>query len=78
MKKILGIGELVWDVFPSGKQLGGAPVNFAYFAKELGAEAYPVAALGKDELGDEAMEVLEPSGLSLDYIQRCDLVVALP
>lgn len=73
MKKILGIGELVWDVFPTGRQLGGAPVNFAYFAKELGAEAYPVAALGKDELGDEAMEVLEPSGLSLDYIQRCDL-----
>lgn len=70
MKKILGIGELVWDVFPAGKQLGGAPVNFAYFAKELGAEAYPVAALGQDELGDEAMEVLAPSGLSLDYIQR--------
>lgn len=73
MKKILGIGELVWDVFPSGKQLGGAPVNFAYFAKELGAEAYPVAALGKDELGDEAVKVLLPSGLSLDYIQRNDL-----
>lgn len=73
MKKILGIGELVWDVFPSGKQLGGAPVNFAYFAKELGAEAYPVAALGCDELGDEAMEVVRPSGLKLDYIQRTSL-----
>lgn len=73
MKKILGIGELVWDVFPSGKQLGGAPVNFAYFAKELGAEAYPVAALGNDELGDEAMEVVRPSGLKLDFIQRNSL-----
>ncbi len=73
MKKILGIGELVWDVFPSGKQLGGAPVNFAYFAKELGAEAYPVAALGCDELGDEAMEVVRPSGLKLDFIQRNSL-----
>lgn len=73
MKKILGIGELVWDVFPSGKQLGGAPVNFAYFAKELGAEAYPVAALGSDELGDEAMEVVRPSGLKLDFIQRNSL-----
>ena len=70
MKKILGIGELVWDVFPAGKQLGGAPVNFAFFAKELGAEAYPVAALGTDELGDEAIQMLKPSGLSLDYIQR--------
>ena len=73
MKKILGIGELVWDVFPAGKQLGGAPVNFAYFAKELGAEAYPVAALGCDQLGDEAMEVVRPSGLKLDYIQRNSL-----
>ena len=73
MKKILGIGELVWDMFPSGKQLGGAPVNFAYFAKELGAEAYPVAALGSDELGDEAMEVVRPSGLKLDFIQRNSL-----
>ena len=73
MRKILGIGELVWDVFPAGKQLGGAPVNFAYFAKELGAEAYPVAALGCDELGDEAMEVVRPSGLKLDYIQRNSL-----
>ena len=73
MKKILGIGELVWDVFPAGKQLGGAPVNFAFFAKELGAEAYPVAALGTDELGDEAIQMLKPSGLSLDYIQRNSL-----
>ena len=70
MKKILGIGELVWDVFPEGKQLGGAPVNFAFFAKELGAEAYPVAALGTDGLGDEAIQMLKPSGLSLDFIQR--------
>lgn len=70
MKRILGIGEIVWDVFPAGKQLGGAPVNFAFFAKELGADAYPVAALGCDELGDEAMEVLKPSGLQLKYIQR--------
>ena len=73
MKKILGIGELVWDVFPEGKQLGGAPVNFAFFAKELGAEAYPVAALGTDELGDEAIQMLKPSGLSLDFIQRNSL-----
>ena len=73
MKKILGIGELVWDVFPEGKQLGGAPVNFAFFAKELSAEAYPVAALGTDGLGDEAIQMLKPSGLSLDFIQRNSL-----
>ena len=43
--KIIGIGEVVWDCFPEGKRLGGAPINFCFFAKELGAESYPVTAL---------------------------------
>ena len=49
--KIIGIGEVVWDCFPEGKRLGGAPINFCFFAKELGAESYPVTAIGEDELG---------------------------
>ena len=32
--KIIGIGEVVWDCFPEGKRLGGAPINFCFFAKE--------------------------------------------
>ena len=48
--KIIGIGEVVWDCFPEGKRLGGAPINFCFFAKELGAESYPVTAIGEDEL----------------------------
>ena len=70
MKKVIGIGETVWDVFPSGKRLGGAPVNFAFFAKEFGADVYPVSAIGIDELGDETLEALKGTGLNLDYIQR--------
>ena len=46
--KIIGIGEVVWDCFPEGKRLGGAPINFCFFAKELGAESYPVTAIGGD------------------------------
>lgn len=72
MKKVIGIGETVWDVFPSGKRLGGAPVNFAFFAKEFGADVYPVSAIGIDELGDETLEALKGTGLNLDYIQRND------
>lgn len=72
MKKVIGIGETVWDVFSSGKRLGGAPVNFAFFAKEFGAEAYPVSAVGNDPLGDETLEALKATGLNLDYIQRND------
>lgn len=72
MKKVIGIGETVWDVFPSGKRIGGAPVNFAFFAKEFGAEAYPVSAIGNDTLGDETLEALKCTGLNLEYIQRND------
>ena len=43
MNKVIAIGEIVWDCLPSGKQLGGAPLNFAFFAKELGADAYAVS-----------------------------------
>ncbi len=73
MKKVIGIGETVWDVFPSGKRLGGAPVNFAFFAKEFGADAYPVSAIGNDTLGDETMEALKATGLNPGYIQRNNL-----
>ena len=68
--KIIGIGEVVWDCFPEGKRLGGAPINFCFFAKELGAESYPVTAIGDDELGDETFAVLKETGLDLGYISR--------
>ena len=68
--KIIGIGEVVWDCFPEGKRLGGAPINFCFFAKELGAESYPVTAIGEDELGDETFTVLKATGLDLGYISR--------
>ncbi len=68
--KILGIGELVWDMLPAGKQLGGAPVNFAFWCNRLGAEGYPVTAIGKDSLGDEVVAWLENTGLDLRHIQR--------
>lgn len=41
MKKVIGIGETVWDVFPSGKRLGGAPVNFAFFCKGIWGRILP-------------------------------------
>jgi len=35
---VVGIGELLWDLFPEGKKVGGAPVNFVYHATASGAE----------------------------------------
>ena len=62
---IVGIGEILWDVFPSGKVLGGAPANFAYHASQFGFDGYAVSAIGKDALGDEIIENL--SGKKLKY-----------
>ena len=41
--KLVGIGEVLWDLLPGGRQLGGAPANFAYHASALGAEARVVS-----------------------------------
>ena len=58
-----GVGELLWDIFPEGKRLGGAPVNFSYHCHQLGATGYPVSAVGNDELGAEIRDVLVAKSL---------------
>lgn len=50
---IVGIGEALWDMLPAGKQIGGAPANFAYHVSQLGLKSCVVSAIGCDELGDE-------------------------
>ncbi len=65
---ILGIGEILWDLLPSGKQLGGAPGNFAYHAQALGAEALVVSRVGNDALGREILDRLRGLGLRTDGI----------
>ena len=59
MKKIVGIGEVLWDLLPQGKQPGGAPANFAYHVMQLGFDGYAVSAIGKDELGSEIADFLQ-------------------
>lgn len=65
---IAGFGEILWDLLPSGKQLGGAPANFAYHCSTLGAEAYPVSCTGNDEPGAEIRKLLLHNGISDDYL----------
>ena len=61
MKKytIVGIGELLFDVFPDRKALGGAPTNFAFHCQQLGHEAISVSAIGRDALGEEIKAELQ-------------------
>lgn len=65
---LVGIGELLWDIFPTGKELGGAPANFAYQASALGGEGLIVSGVGSDRLGDEMLERLEALSLSRHYV----------
>ena len=57
-KVIVGIREILWDMLPSGKALGGAPANFAYHATRLGEEGWAVSAIGPDALGREIMNIV--------------------
>ena len=64
MKKIIvGIGEILWDMLPSGKALGGAPANFAYHAGRLGEEGWAVSTVGDDALGREILDLVKSKGL---------------
>ena len=64
MKKVIvGIGEILWDMLPSGKALGGAPANFAYHAMRLGEEGWAVSAIGDDDLGREIMDIVDSKQL---------------
>src|SRR5437588_551253 len=66
----VGIGELLWDLLPTGKQLGGAPANFAYITSLLGDNGIPASRLGQDDLGNQALRRLAKLGLCTEFIQR--------
>jgi len=62
---IVGIGEMLWDIFPERKVPGGAPANFAYHASQFGFESYVVSAVGKDLLGEEILKIFAEKELRL-------------
>ena len=68
--RIIGLGELLWDVFPDGRQPGGAPANVAYQAQRLGCRGTLVTRVGQDADGDELLAFLKGKGLDLSAVQR--------
>jgi fructokinase len=65
---VAGIGELLWDVFPSHKCPGGAPANFACHCYRLGAETYSVSCVGADELGLRMRKEVRGMGVDTSYV----------
>ena len=68
---IVGLGEILWDVFPERKILGGAPANFAYHISQFGVNGYTVSAIGDDLLGKEILDNLEEKQLNY-LIEKTD------
>ncbi len=60
---VIGIGELLWDLLPSGPRMGGAPANFACHARALGAAGAIVSSVGADEPGSRLLDKLADLGV---------------
>jgi fructokinase len=60
---VVGIGEVLWDILPDGKKIGGAPANFAYHISQFGYNGMAVSVIGDDRLGDEILENFNAKGL---------------
>lgn len=63
---VVGLGEVLWDMLPEGRKIGGAPVNFAYHAGQFGIDTMAVSAIGNDKLGEET--IAEMNGKHLNHI----------
>ena len=67
---VVGIGEVLWDVYAEESHFGGAPANFASHAASLGADAWMVSAVGTDVLGDRALESLRDRNVQSGAVTR--------
>ncbi len=65
---VVGLGEVLWDLLPEGRKLGGAPANLIYHARTLGAEAVLVSAVGDDPPGREILDRLLAVGIDCRYV----------
>ena len=66
--KILSFGEIIWDVFPDGKHIGGATFNFAANLSMLGVDSYLLSSLGNDLLAKKAYEYINKYNIKNDFI----------
>ena len=69
MSKIVCFGEVLWDVFPTHKKIGGAPLNVALRLNSLGNEVFIVSKVGNDENGTKLIDFINANGVSTDFIQ---------
>jgi len=64
----VGLGEVLWDLLPADRQLGGAPANFAWHAQNLGARGIVASRVGDDVLGREVLDRLRELALEMAWV----------
>lgn len=73
VKRVVGVGEVLWDCFPTGDRLGGAPLNFTAHCQQLGGnfgiQASMLSRVGNDALGLQAIQLIEQLGVDTTYLQ---------
>jgi len=67
--RIVSVGEILWDVIGDREYLGGAPLNFAAHARQLGHEVFLLSAVGEDDRGRRALQGLRERGISTEFVQ---------
>ncbi len=67
--EVLCIGEVLWDSLPAGLFLGGAPLNVASHLHAQGVQVAMVSRVGRDRLGEEALQRIARQGISTELIQ---------
>ncbi|MDH4202241.1 MAG: carbohydrate kinase [Phycisphaerae bacterium] len=67
---VVGLGEILWDMLPDGRRLGGAPANFAYHCHALGADSFVVSAVGDDKDGADIFNSLTELGIETAYLEK--------
>ena len=61
-KKVICFGEVLWDIFPEGEKIGGAPLNVALRLKALGISTAIVSKVGRDLLGERLIKYVKEQG----------------
>ena len=68
-KKVVAFGEVVWDILPKQKILGGTPSNMVFRCNSFGEEGFLLSRIGDDELGNAALKRLTELGILDENVQ---------
>ena len=66
--KLISFGEVLWDVYPTDKFIGGAPLNFAAHFAKCGGESFMLSSVGNDDLGKDTLKAVNELKVNTDFV----------